>query len=425
MEKELITMTQNELDKYQTIKKLLAKEITVGDAAKMINCTPRHARRLRNKVRQHGAKGIVHGLRGKKSNNKTDPEIWNKAGEIIAKKYPGFGPTLAHEKLVEKEGIDIGKQNTRNMMIALKLWTPKPRKHNKEFRSQRERKDCFGEMEQFDGCYHVWFGDFETCLLASADDATGQITWAEFSTSESVANVFGFWQGYVKTLGRPIAIYLDKFGTYKVNHKNAADNSDLITQFQRACRELGITLICANSPQAKGRIERLFLTLQDRLVKELRLRGINDIDSANKFLKEEFIPDFNQRFSVVPKNKTDLHRQLYTAQIKNIDAIFSIRSQRRIQNDFTIRFKNQWIQIAKEQAVTVRHKDEVLIEERLDGSLAIRLRNKYLNFKILPDKPLKVKEIIAVIPAKKTIARPAPDHPWRKQIAAEIAKVTC
>lgn len=138
-------MTQNELDKFEIIKKLIAREITVGDAAKMIGCTPRDARRLRNKVRQHGAKGMIHGLRGKESNNKTDPKIWNKAGEIIAKKYPGFGPTLAHEKLVENEGIELGKQNTRNMMIALNLWIPRPRKQNKEFRSQRERKDCSGK----------------------------------------------------------------------------------------------------------------------------------------------------------------------------------------------------------------------------------------------------------------------------------------
>jgi hypothetical protein len=418
-------MTQNELDKLEIIKKLIAKEITVGEAAKMINCTPRHARRLKNKVRRLGVKGIIHGLRGKKSNNKTDPEILRKAEKKIREKYSGFGPTLAHEKLVENEGIELGKQNTRNLMIALKLWIPRLRKQNKEFRCQRERKDCFGEMEQFDGCYHVWFGGFETCLLASVDDATGQITWGEFTNSESVINVFGFWQGYVKALGRPIAIYLDKFSTYKVNHKNAADNSELITQFQRACRELGIALICANSPQAKGRIERLFLTLQDRLVKELKLRGISNLATANKFLKEEFIPDFNKRLAVVPKNKTDLHRQLSDFQVSNLGAIFSVQSQRRVQNDFTVRFKNQWIQIAKEQAVTVRRKDEVLLEERLGGSLAIRLRDKYLNFKIMPAKPQKVKKTICAIPAKRTIARPPAGHPWRKQMTAEIARINC
>ena len=427
MEKELIAMTQEELDKHGIIKKLIAKEIAVGDAAKLIGCTPRHIRRLRNRVRRRGAKGIVHGLRGRTSNNKTDAGIWQKAKKIISEKYSDFGPTLAHEKLVEVEGIKIGKQTTRNLMIEECIWKPRPRKQNKEYRRQRERKECFGEMEQFDGCYHHWFEGRggETCLLASIDDATGRITKAVFTDSESVINVFKFWKGYVEALGRPIAIYLDKFSTYKINHKNAKDNSELITQFQRAMRELDINPICANSPQAKGRIERLFPTLQDRLVKELRLRGISDIATANKFLEEEFIDGFNKRFAVVPKKKTDLHRELDGIRLANLDAIFSVQSARLVQNDFTIRFKNQWLQIAKEQAITVRRKDLVLIEERLDGSLAIRLRGKYLNFKTLPAKPRKASETLFAIPARRFVSRPPADHPWRKRIAAEIARINC
>ena len=427
MEKELITMTQKELDKYEAIKRLIAEEIAVGDAAKLIGISARQIRRLRNKVRQDGAKGIIHGLRGRESNNKINPEILEKAAKIIRGKYPDFGPTLTHEKLVEIEKMEIGKQTTRNLMIARKIWTPKPRKQNKEYRRQRERKECFGEMEQFDGCYHRWLEDRgeESCLLASNDDATGKITKLELTDSESVANVFKFWKEYVQDLGKPLAIYMDKFSTYKINHKSAVDNSEMITQFQRAARELGITLITANSPQAKGRIERLFPTLQDRLVKELRLCGISDIPAANKFLKERFIPDFNQRFAVVPKKKTNLHRWLSDVQRLNLGAIFSVQSQRLVQNDFTIRFKNQWIQIAEEQKVTVRRKDTVLMEERLDGSLVIRLRNKYLNFKILPEKPEKIKETIAAIPARRTVTRPRTDHPWRRQIAAEITKINC
>jgi hypothetical protein len=427
MKKELIVMAQKELDKYEVIKKLIAKEIGIGDAAKLINCTTRHIRRLRVKVRRDGAKGIVHGLRGKESNNKTDSKIWIKAKEIILEKYHDFGPTLAHEKIAEVEGIKISEQTTRNLMIAENIWHPKPRKQNKEYRCQRKRKECFGELEQFDGCYHHWFENRsgESCLLASIDDATGQITKLIFTDSESVDNVFNFWKGYVEETGKPLAIYLDKFSTYKINHKSAVDNSELLTQFQRAARELGITLITAHSPEAKGRVERLFQTLQNRLVKELRLRGISDAATANRFLKEKFIPDFNQRFAVVPKKKTNLHRRLSDVQRLNLGAIFSVQSQRLVQNDFTIRFKNQWIQIAKEQKVTVRRKDTVLMEERLDGSLAIRLRNKYLNFKILTEKPQKIKEAIVAIPAKRIITRPRTDHPWRRQIAAEIIKINC
>jgi len=230
MKKELIVMAQKELDKYEVIKKLIAKEIGIGDAAKLINCTTRHIRRLRVKVRRDGAKGIVHGLRGKESNNKTDSKIWIKAKEIILEKYHDFGPTLAHEKIAEVEGIKISEQTTRNLMIAENIWHPKPRKQNKEYRCQRKRKECFGELEQFDGCYHHWFENRsgESCLLASIDDATGQITKLIFTDSESVDNVFNFWKGYVEETGKPLAIYLDKFSTYKINHKSAVDNSELL-----------------------------------------------------------------------------------------------------------------------------------------------------------------------------------------------------
>jgi len=427
MEKELFVMTQKELDRYTVIKKLIAKSITPSDAAKQLNRSIRQVKRLRNKVRKDGVKGVIHALRGKEGNRKTDPAILQKAKEIILEKYPDFGPTLTYEKLTEIEGIKIGRQNTRNLMIAEKIWMPKPRKQNKEYRCQRERKECFGELLQFDGCYHYWFEirGGEICLLATIDDATGRITKAVFTDSESVINVFKFWKEYIRELGKPVAIYLDKYSTYKINHKSAVDNSELLTQFQRAMRELDINPITAHSPEAKGRVERLFQTLQDRLVKELRLRDIGDIATANKFLKEEFIPDFNQRFSVIPKSKNDLHRKLNDAQIANLNAIFSVQSQRLAQNDFTIRFKNQYIQIAREQVVTVRRKDTVLMEERLDGSLAIRLRNKYLNYKILPEKPQKIKEIIVAIPAKRIINRPPAGHPWRQQIAAEIAKINC
>ncbi|MCU0652736.1 MAG: ISNCY family transposase [Candidatus Pacebacteria bacterium] len=424
MEKELIAMTRKELARYEVIKNLIAKALTANGAAKQLALSIRQVKRLKARVRRKGIQGIVHGLRGRDGNRKIDPDVWRNAKEIILAKYPDFGPTLAHEKLVEVEELKIGKQTTRNLMIAEKIWIPKPRKQNKEYRHRRERKECFGEMEQFDGCYHHWFegrGE-EACLLASIDDATGKITKAEFTDSESVANVFKFWKGYIQDLGKPIAIYLDKFSTYKINHKNARDNSELITQFQRAARELDINLITANSPQAKGRIERLFPTLQDRLVKELRLRGISGTEIANKFLKEGFIPDFNKRFSVVARKKNDLHRRLAADGSANLEATFAVQSVRQIQNDFTIRFKNQWYQIAKKQSVTVRRKDEVLLEERLDSSLAIRLRGKYLVFKVLPEKPRKLREEMFAIPARKMIA-PPPDHAWRKRIAAEIARI--
>jgi hypothetical protein len=425
MEKELFVMTQKELDRFEVIKKLIAKSITPSDAAKQLNRSVRQIKRMRNKVRECGAAGAIHGLRGKAGNRKTDPAIWQKAKNIILEKYSDFGPALAHEKLVEIEGIKIGKQTTRDLMIIEKIWMPKLRKQNKEYRCQRERKECCGELIQFDGCYHYWFEarGGEICLLAAIDDATGQITKLVFTDSESVVNVFKFWKSYIEESGKPVAIYLDKYSTYKINHKAAADNSELLTQFQRAMHELDINPITAHSPEAKGRVERLFETLQDRLVKELRLRDISDIETANRFLKEEFIPDFNKRFSVIAKNKNNLHRKLDSVQLAKLDSIFSVQSERLVQNDFTIRFKNRWIQIAEKQAATVCRQNKVLMEERLDGTIAIRLRSKYLNYKILSEKPRKAKETIIAIPAKGIVNRPPADHPWRKLIAAEIAKI--
>ena len=274
-------------------------------------------------------------------------------------------------------------------------------------------------MQQFDGCYFPWFENRapECCLLASIDDATGKPTGLEFRENESVKNVFGFWKRYIKEQGKPIAIYLDKYSTYKINHKSALDNSELLTQFQRAARDLGIQLITAHSPQAKGRVERLFNTLQDRLVKELRLRNINDLNAANRFLKEYYRDDFSQRFAVVPTKRENLHKPLTKIDQKNLDRIFSVQSKRKVGNDFTIRFKNNWYQLDEIQQVTIFRKNTVLIEERLNNSIQISLRDKYLNFQKLPKRPEKVKMKIMALAATQSTWKPPLNHPWRRQFA--------
>jgi hypothetical protein len=262
-------------------------------------------------------------------------------------------------------------------------------------------------------------------LLAAIDDATGEITKLKFTKNEGVEEVFRFWKEYLESKNKPVAIYLDKFSTYKVNHKNATDNHELITQFQRACVDLNINLISAHSPQAKGRVERLFETLQDRLVKELRLQKISDIKTANKFLEEKYIQIFNNKFSVIPAKDTDLHRPLTEYDRKNIDKIFSIQSNRLVKNDFTVQFKNNWYQLDEIQPTTVYKKDTILIEERLDCSIHLSKREKYLNFKKLPQRPEKVKtNLVAITPRKSSWIPPA-NHPWRNQFQyAIISKVS-
>lgn len=296
-------------------------------------------------------------------------------------------------------------------------------KKTREYRSWRPRKENFGEFEQFDGSYHLWFekrfvdeygNPIEVCLLAAIDDATGKITKAEFAANEGVIAVFTFWKTYMEKLGKPVSIYLDKFSTYKINHKAAVDNKDLMTQFERAMKDLDTKPIPAHSPQAKGRIERLFKTLQDRLIKELRLAKINTPEEGNRFLKETFIPKFNQKFGVVPAKEGDVHKPLTEIDTKIINRIFSVQSTRTINNDFTIQFKNNWYQLAELQPTTLRAKEKVLVEQWLDGSVHFSLREKYLTYTELPQRPKKEKTNPPIITTHKLNWKPSINHPWRK-----------
>ena len=415
MEQKLISMTEEEISRHTIIKNLIDGKINGTDASKQIMVSVRQIRRIKAKVKRKGAEGIIHGNRGRKSNRRTDSKILAKTIELLKEKYQGFKPTLATEKLLELDKIELSNEKVRQIMIENKLWKAKPRKQSKKKYFWRARKDNFGEMEQFDGSYHNWFGKEESCLLLSVDDATGKITHAKFDYNESIIAVFKFWLEYFEKNGLPISVYLDKFSTYKVNHKNATDNKDMVTQFQRASNQAGFKLIFANSPQAKGRVERMNKTLQDRLVKELKLAGITTIEEANEFL-EEYIPKFNAKFAVVPQKQANLHKEVSATMKQKLPQIFSIQNQRVIMNDYTIRFENQYFQLEQEQPTTVYKKDAVIIEKRLNNDIKINLKEHYLNYTILPERPKK--EIDIKLPAlttrKQSEWKPPVDHPWRK-----------
>ncbi len=416
-----IILTKEEFFKFEIITKLIGGSITISQAREQLGLSARQIKRLKRNVVKLGAEGATHGLRGKPGNHTVPEAIIATATDLLKEKYADFGPTFATEKLKDIHDIALSDERVRQLMAELGLWKPKRRKENSQHRAWRPRKEWFGSMEQFDGSYHRWFEDRadECCLLASIDDATGRITRAEFGQSESVREVSSFWKGYVLLHGKPIAIYLDKFSTYKVNHKNATDNHELMTQFQRMMKEIGIGLVTAHSPEAKGRIERLFGTLQDRLVKELRLAGISTIPEANAFL-EIFIPKFNAQFEVVAAEVGDLHRPLTETEKANLDATFSIQSVRRVRNDFTIQFENQWIQLEKIQPCIVLRNDVVLIERRLDGTLHIRLHERYLIFKILPARPEKTSKRITALVPRKEAWKPSADHPWKKPFKPQL-----
>lgn len=421
----ILLMSQQNLDRHDLIWRLIRQEMNGTEAAKLLRLSTRHIRRLKRGVKACGASALIHGLRGKVSNRRLPEKQRAKIVSLLKTKYPDFGPTFAAEKLGELHGIKHDPKTIRAIQIKAGLWTPRRSKAKSEHRSWRQRRSAFGEMLQFDGSYHDWFegrgGIHAACLLASIDDATGTVTGAEFVPHEGVFPVFVFWKRYLETQGKPRSIYLDKFSTYKMNSAVAKDNPDLKTQFERAMIELRIEPIFAQSPQAKGRIERLFDTFQDRLVKELRLAGISTIEEANKFLKEKFVPAFNAKFSVEPASSANLHRELTVKERASLPSVFSRQEERIVQNDFTFSFKHQWYQITERQPVTVCKKDTVKIEEHLDGTIHIRLRGKELNTVQLPARPKK-QPVPFVIAKSPLIHTPAVDHPWRRRFLANTLK---
>jgi hypothetical protein len=411
-----IIMSQKEASRYDIIQKTIKKEIKSIEAAEILNLTDRHIRRLKNKVKESGLKGLVHASRGVPSLRKIPDKEKEKIKKLLRKHYADFGPTFAAEKLDEIHKIKRDAKTIRAIMIEEELWKPKKKK-KQEYHAWRQRRAAFGELEQYDGSYEYWFEDRgpKCCLLASIDDATGKITHAKFDKHEGVEPTFNFWQEYFQINGKPHEIYVDKFSTYSMNHKLAKENPDTLTQFERAMIQLGVGVIKANSSQAKGRVERLFKTLQDRLIKELRLNKISTVVKANEFLEKTFIPRFDGKFGVIPRSDANLHKKITSKEKNQFPSIFSRHYERTVRSDYTLSYKNMWYQLEETQSVAIFKKDVVTVEERFDGTIKFKLRGKYLAYKQLPERPLKVSaKAISWVLAKPAPAVPAANHPWRR-----------
>jgi len=410
------SLTPSERERYDIIRACIDGDLINAEAASRLHLTVRQVRRLKRTVETSGEAGIVHAGRGKTSNRKTSNVT---TGAITAhlkkKECAGFGPTFAQEQLAKQNIVTLSVETIRTIMSGANLWKPRGRRVREVHREWRERRALRGELVQFDGSYHLWFEDRgdEECLLAAIDDADNGVT-AVFEDNEGVYAVFRFWGAYFEAHGLPVAIYLDRFSTYKINHKNAVDNPAMMTQFKRAMTELGIEVINANSPQAKGRVERLFGTLQDRLVKELRLAGIRKRDTANVFLRDTYLPEHNRRFKVIPRSEGDAHRLLTNEIRARLPSILSVQSERVVNNDFTIRFKNKWLQLSAAQETTVFKGDMVMIEERLDDTLHVRMRDVYLAYIALPERPERLRTRVTALTREKPRVIPPPGHPWRK-----------
>lgn len=416
-----ILMSQKETLRLPILQNLINGLINGTEAAKQCGLSSRQIRRIKHRFIKKKLGGITHRLRGATGNRRIPETVMQITEQIVRERYHDFGPTFAAEKLREEHAIVMSDETLRARMTEWGLWKPRPRKTNGQYHSWRARKEHYGEMIQFDGSYHAWFEERARglcCLLGAIDDATGNITQLEFAEHEGIEPVFTFWKTYMENQGKPVSIYLDRYSTYKQNaRKNILDNPRSLTQFERAMGKLEIKVIHAYSPQAKGRIERLFGTLQDRLVKELRLAGISEVAMANQFLREKFIPDFNKKFAVPATNPVDVHRHLMPEETGNLSRIFAQHETRIVLNDFTVRFQNQWLQLEEKQPTLVRRKDTVEVETRLDGSLHLYLRGKELFYTSLPERPqrLEIGKVVALV-QRPSAWKPAANHPWRKSL---------
>lgn len=405
---EILPMSAKEINQISVFEKLSAKEIKQKEAAMILNLSSRQIRNKLKTFRRLGPKSLIHGSRGKPSNNQIDPGIKQEAIFLVENKYPDFGPTFAAEKLEENHKVIISHETLRLIMVSAGLWQVNRRKPT--HRQWRERKERFGELIQLDGSDHDWFeGRGPRCtLLAFIDDATGNIAHLEFA-GETTVGVMGATKRYIQKHGIPNEFYVDRGKVFKVNLHN--DEEDKITQYRRAIEELGGKIIYARSPQAKGRVERLFGTLQDRLVKELRLRSISTIEEANEFIEKEYLPKYNQKYAVEPKSKTNLHKE---AKGYDLDKILCIKETRVLTPDFTLRHKNKWYQLEKKQKTLIFPKNEITVMTHLDGRVALSVRKTTLFFHEI-DKPIREKQSqIFKQVIKREPWKPPVDHPWRR-----------
>ena len=407
--KDMITMSQEELKRINIIHKAIDKRITQIEAADMLSLSDRQIRRIIKRVTKQGDKGVIHRSRGRPSHNALPKYIRHRAIELYKSTYDDFGPTFASEKLFERNKIKINRETLRIWLKeeGIPYATRKMRPH----RQWRERKHYYGQMVQMDGSDHDWLeGRGEECILMGyIDDATGR-PFGRFHPYEGTLPAMDSFKRYIKKHGIPQSVYLDKHTTYKSTKKPSIEdelnNVEALSQFERACKELGVEVIHADSPQAKGRIERLFRTFQHRLIREMRLRGIKTIKEANKFL-EYYLPVYAKRFGVPPAKEGDLHRPIPKGV--DLDDILCIKTKRSLRNDFTVAHDKKLYQVLD----NTRAK-EVMVEERVDGLMIMRYKDTILKFKEITARPKKEEHKKTYEFKMKKIYIPPKDHPWRR-----------
>lgn len=422
----MLTLSQKERDRLVHLRLVYTGQISVAEGARRARVERRHFRRLLRRFEASGDQVVVHGLRGRVSNRRLPGSLRERALEKARQPlYHDFGPTLLSEHLARDPEIGFVHPATlRRWMIAEGLW--KPVAQGKRHRKRRERRAAFGELVLMDTSDHAWLEERsgrEIVLIALIDDATSRLSARFFPRDTGAANR-QMIVDYLRAHGRMGALYTDQASHFKVNwharKRREADEPEALTLIRRALDALEIELILALSPQAKGRVERLFGTLQDRLVKELRVAGITTMEDANRFLDEVFLPFWEERFTVEPREAADAHRPL--AEATDLLRLFAETDERVIREDFTFRYRNVYFQVEESEAEPRMPGSRITIEHRLDGSVRYRWQGTYLEPTPLPGRPERKPQQKQVPeeprieqPATKRAPRPLPsDHPWRR-----------
>ena len=409
-----LLMSQRERERMRELFRVKEGKLLIKNAAEILSISYRQCRRVYRRYYLEGDIGLVHRSRGMSSNRSKDPCVKKAILERYKERYPDFGPTLAVEKL-EQDGYKLDHETLRLWLIEEGLW--QRRRQRKKHRRWRERKAHFGEMVQMDGSHHPWFEDRgnKCCFMNMVDDATG-ITFGMFGEEETTKLAMLTLWSWIERYGIPSSLYVDRKNVFVTDREPTLEEQlkgeEPLTQFGKACQKLGIKIIKAYSPQAKGRVERNNGVYQDRLVKELRLSGINQINEANKFLKKGFINNLNKKFSVKPRNDADFHHSV-DPEI-SLRKIFCFEEQRKVNNDWTVCYHNRLFQIKKQNDSLPPAKDKVTVCEWLDGSIHILYREQQMNFKEIPCLTQKQEPGVANKRNFRKKYVPRADHPWRK-----------
>jgi transposase len=424
-------MSSKELRRAGVLARVAAGTLKLGSAAALMEVSYRQAKRLYRRYRAEGAKGLKHGSAGRPSNRASDTTRRDRVLTLVREKYSGgvderFGPTLAAEHLASEDGVTVDHETLRRWMLAAGLWS-RARKRSPH-RRRRERKAHFGELVQLDGSFHPWFEDRgpHSCLLTLVDDATGR-SLGRFGAQETIWAAVAILRAWIERYGIPRALYTDWKNVYvrRPNQEERDTGAEPLTQFGRMCATLGIKIIPASSPQAKGRIERNHGTHQDRLVKKLRRKGIADVEAANAFLDAAYWADHNQRFAQAPASADDFH--VAVPRGLRLDQVFRLEETRTVSNDWVVRYDNRYLQI-EQQSHRPPARSTVTVCEAPTGQLDIRYRDRVMRWtEVAAPAPKSVAPAVprpSVLAAPKTQARrrgQAADHPWHQAVPDHYA----